>query len=282
MSTTNKITNVLCFIGLALAVLAVISAFATQLYWIWASDAWWMWRSVNMTVYLFFGSALVVVCAGVVKLTEANAKFVIATLSLLLVSQAIKLMDLSGFTPSAARATAGKYVFTTDWVTPHEQTWRETLKLFKGRPNVRALEIGSYEGRSAIWFLENILTDPSSSIITIDLFNGPFEQVFDRNVSGFKNQVTKIKAPSHDALRPLKPGSFDFVYIDGSHVAKDVFLDAALSWDLLKPGGVLIFDDYELKGPAGEPKPALDAFLNVFDPYIKVKHKGSQLIVKKR
>jgi SAM-dependent methyltransferase len=182
----------------------------------------------------------------------------------------------------AARATASKYVFTTDWVTPHERTWVETLTLFKGRPNVRALEIGSYEGRSAIWFLENILTDPSSSIITIDLFNGPFEQVFDRNVSGFKNQVTKIKAPSHEALRPLKPGSFDFIYVDGSHVAKDVFLDAALSWDLLKPGGVLIFDDYELKGPAGEPKPALDAFLNVFNPYVEVKHKGAQLIVKKR
>jgi hypothetical protein len=241
-----------------------------------------MWRSVNMAAYLFFGSAVVLICAGVVKLAEANAKFVIATLSLLLVSKAIMFVDLSGFTPSAARATASKYVFTTDWVTPHERTWVETLTLFKGRPNVRALEIGSYEGRSAIWFLENILTDPSSSIITIDLFNGPFEQVFDRNVSGFKNQVTKIKAPSHEALRPLKPGSFDFIYVDGSHVAKDVFLDAALSWDLLKPGGVLIFDDYELKGPAGEPKPALDAFLNVFNPYVEVKHKGAQLIVKKR
>ena len=36
----------------------------------------------------------------------------------------------------------------------------------------------------------------------------------------------------------------DLIYIDGSHLAKDVLSDAILSWKLLKPSGVMIFDDY--------------------------------------
>ena len=40
-------------------------------------------------------------------------------------------------------------------------------------------------------------------------------------------------------------GLFDLVYIDGSHSAKDVLLDSLLAWRLLRPGGAMIWDDYE-------------------------------------
>jgi hypothetical protein len=38
---------------------------------------------------------------------------------------------------------------------------------------------------------------------------------------------------------------FDFIYIDGSHMRVDVLLDAVLAWQLLKPGGFMVLDDYE-------------------------------------
>lgn len=37
---------------------------------------------------------------------------------------------------------------------------------------------------------------------------------------------------------------FDFIYVDGLHLSQDVLYDALLSFDLLKVGGILIFDDY--------------------------------------
>ena len=37
---------------------------------------------------------------------------------------------------------------------------------------------------------------------------------------------------------------FDFVYVDGSHQAPDVLVDAVLSALLLRKGGLLVFDDY--------------------------------------
>ena len=37
---------------------------------------------------------------------------------------------------------------------------------------------------------------------------------------------------------------FDFIYIDGSHIAKDVLTDACMAWPLLMPKGLMVFDDY--------------------------------------
>jgi len=186
-------------------------------------------------------------------------------------------------------AAEAKYEFTTDWVTPHANLWTEQLKHLKGKPNVHALEIGSFEGRSAIWFLENILIHHTSSITSIDIFaEKTYEEKFDRNiqVSTFTKKVRKIKAPSQKILRELEWNSYDFVYIDGSHVAKDVLLDAVLSWDLLKAGGIIIFDDYQWRvkahKPWARPQTAIDAFLQVFEPYIEILHKEYQVVVRKK
>ena len=49
---------------------------------------------------------------------------------------------------------------------------------------------------------------------------------------------------------------YDYIYIDGSHMPKWVLIDAVLSWDLLKKGGLMIFDDYkhiEEKPPQSRP-----------------------------
>ena len=48
--------------------------------------------------------------------------------------------------------------------------WENHLKEFKGKPDIHALEIGAHEGLSTVWQLENILTDPTSTITSIDIF----------------------------------------------------------------------------------------------------------------
>jgi predicted O-methyltransferase YrrM len=197
---------------------------------------------------------------------------------------------------SALPSPNPKYRFTSDWVTRNETLWRKHLGHLQAK-SVRALEIGSFEGRATIWLLENILTHPDSRIMTIDPFfeeygaSQNYEERFDRNVeaSGLRHKVEKIKGYSHTELRRLQPESYDFAYIDGSHASTDVLLDIALAWDLMKPGGIIIFDDYDrsflvngkLKADL-TPRMGIDAFLSVFHRRVDVLAREYQLVIRKR
>ena len=78
---------------------------------------------------------------------------------------------------------------------------------------------------------------------------------------------------------------FDFIYIDGSHIAKDVLTDACMAWPLLKPKGLMVFDDYMWGSPRDilhRPKPAIDAFTNLFAEEAEIIHVGYQLVVRKK
>jgi hypothetical protein len=61
-------------------------------------------------------------------------------------------------------------------------------------------------------------------------------------------------------------------------------LDTALSWDLLKDGGLLIFDDYlpntELPSDLS-PKGPIDIFLMAFGDEIKLLHREYQIVIRK-
>jgi len=200
------------------------------------------------------------------------------------------------------------YVFTQGWFLFNVLDWENHLRELKGKTNIHALEIGSYEGFSAIWQLENILTDSASTITCIDIFDDKvIEDRFDQNIraTGVSNKVIKLKGSSEKMLRGLHLEQYDYIYIDGSHMPKWVLSDAVLSWDLLKKGGLMIFDDYkhiEEKPPQSRPtgiefldnyiwkirkrethspKPAIDAFLEIFGPYLEVFSKKFQVVVKK-
>ena len=188
------------------------------------------------------------------------------------------------------------YIYTQDWFTGNIINWTHFLKELKDKPNLRFLEIGSYQGRSTVWLLENILTHDTSSITCIDTFEGSAEhlkdyqydlptlfQVFSHNISKFKNRVNIIKNKSQIALKQINE-EYDFVYIDGDHTASSVIEDAVLSFSLLKKGGIMIFDDYEwscYKTPIDDPKPAIDAFLLIYADKINMLSKNNQVIIKK-
>ena len=150
------------------------------------------------------------------------------------------------------------------------------------------LEVGSYEGRSALWFLENILTHDTARLTCIDgFFRLPQEMRFDHNVrlSGHTKRLTKIKAKSADALPGLPCESFDAIYVDGDHRAAPVLLDLACCWRLLKPSGVMILDDYlwELDKPlADRPQLAIELFLEMLADRLELLHRDYQVIIRKR
>lgn len=186
-----------------------------------------------------------------------------------------------------------EYDFTVDWFTYNIPVWQQAMAEFQGKPSLRYLEVGVYEGRSAIWMLENVLTHPTATVTAIDLFDGPYRERYFANIerTGASDRVTSIASFSQLAMRELPLDSYDIIYIDGSHAKEDVLEDAVLAWRLLKEGGILIFDDYQWAGsfvegtsdkPTDFPKTAIDAFLQCFADHLEVIHNAYQIVLRKK
>jgi len=182
------------------------------------------------------------------------------------------------------------YVFEEDWFTSHTPYWGALLLGLRGRPGLQYLEIGVREGRSFFWMLDNVLTDPTSHATGIGTF---VDEHLLENLerSGAADRAEIIQGFSQDELRKLPKDFYDVVYIDGSHTADDVLEDMVLSWALLKPGGLMILDDYGWDGAedaGGRPMPAdllphiaIDAFLSTYRNFVQVVFKEYQVALRR-
>lgn len=138
--------------------------------------------------------------------------------------------------------------FSENWFEHNIPHWEQWLGGFRGRPGARALEIGSFEGRSTLWLCENILTADDSRIDCVDLFRadpvyGDYVQRFRANTAAHRARIREFAGPSFEMLRRVD-GPYDIVYVDGWHSAFGALADGVMTWPLLKVGGVMIFDDY--------------------------------------
>lgn len=137
--------------------------------------------------------------------------------------------------------------------------------LYWVKPNIKEikqpkiLEIGGFEGLSTRWFIENLLKD-GGELHCVDTWGGSLEHdqwgmdlsdlygVFNHNLKDYIDDGSCIvhRGMSKDILPKLlgEGHQFDFIYVDGSHLASDVMIDGVLSYLLLKTGGILAFDDY--------------------------------------
>ena len=168
--------------------------------------------------------------------------------------------------------------FTQDYFSHNIPFLTEMLKRIPEKK--RFLEVGSFEGRSTCWFLQNM--DDDGHIDCIDTWQGSEEHVsldltelrqrFDENVNSVvkpSQHIRAIQKTSFAGLAMLATAEqeYDFIYIDGSHQAADVLTDGCMAFPMLKKGGVIVFDDYlwgkEL-GLLHNPKIAVDAFTNIF------------------
>ena len=151
--------------------------------------------------------------------------------------------------PARADGTDGGCLqFQEDWFGHNIPHWQRWLAGFQGRPGLRALEIGSFEGRSALWLCENILTADDSRLDCVDLFTvdpvyGDYRARFRANTAPYRHRIAEHAGASFQTLRRLE-GPYDIVYVDGWHSAFGALADGVMAWPLLKVGGVMIFDDY--------------------------------------
>lgn len=191
------------------------------------------------------------------------------------------------------------YKFTQDWFHWAPKVWEQLIPLLPERK--KFLEIGSFEGRATTWIIENMMED-EGEIFCIDTWEGGEEHVngemepakfnFNHNIKVVREKFPKRYVNACTGLSSLwipcciqNNLKFDFIYVDGSHIAKDVLTDACMAWPTLKVGGIMVFDDYlwgDMSKPNHVPKPAIDAFVNIFIEELNIVHLGYQLIVRKK
>jgi predicted O-methyltransferase YrrM len=207
------------------------------------------------------------------------------------------------------------YNYTQNWFNSYDL---EQFLPIGVQDEVHILEIGSFEGRSTVWFVENLLNNKNSTITCIDpwisynqknnslnsysdeilekdlndlsegyVFNNEYETFVKNIIETTKlNQVNIMKGFS-DVILPnliVTKQKYDFIFIDGNHTSPSVISDAIMSWKLLKKNGILIFDDYlwELHKPETlRPKMAIDNFISNYLDYLEVCWSEYRIAIKK-
>lgn len=190
------------------------------------------------------------------------------------------------------------YQFSTQWFNDAlKGVWGEFLAQLK--PS-RVLEIGSFEGASACFVIQQIGAVRPLELHCVDTWQGGLEHQPGQTAAADMNRVehrfhlnvntavaaTKFpvrlevhKARSDQAMPRLLcekgAGYFDLAYVDGSHQAADVLWDALLAFKLLRVGGILVLDDYLWPGSAHHdvllaPKIAIDAFTTVHSSKLRI------------
>lgn len=187
--------------------------------------------------------------------------------------------------------------FTVDWFSSHIPKFDNILKCFKSKNDINFLEIGSFEGRSSCWFFENYINDSENSTLTcVDTWEGSMEHnqshknsiwdIFNFNIQEYnKDKIIVKRGKSRDVLKHLNENYYDFIYVDGSHTSRDVLEDAVLSFDLLKQGGVMTFDDYlwqMFSDPVLNPKIGVDSFLSSYKNELEVIEYDYQVSIVKK
>lgn len=183
--------------------------------------------------------------------------------------------------------------FREDWFSSNIPNWDSIFKSigWNAKEQKCVVEIGSFEGRSSVWILQNLLNGDSSTLHCIDTFEGgqeyssaQIEGIYDRFISnihatGSDHKVTVYKKRSYEALIELNHSGVlaDFIYVDGSHESQDVIADLILSFNILKSGGLMICDDYiwSIAGNishdlAQSPKFGIDCFTNIYHKKIRI------------
>jgi predicted O-methyltransferase YrrM len=156
------------------------------------------------------------------------------------------------------------------------------------------LQLGAFTGDASVWIMENL---PNALLVDVDTWAGSeehhdfdFEEVwrtYSERTRGYRRAGRlSEREMTTDAFLRTRRGvdRFDFIYVDADHRAPAVLADAVLAWPLLRPGGLMAFDDYvwaSSLGPLHAPHHAVDAFITVYAEQLRVVERNAQLWVRK-
>ena len=159
---------------------------------------------------------------------------------------------------------------------------------------IRVLEIGTYTGISLINIVNLI---PNSYGIGVDTWTNynennllnnidelQIEESFYKNINleGLTERIEGIKNDSTNQLFKFidDKTTFDFIYIDGSHLLLDCYTDIVLAWKILERGGIMGIYDYTYKKDTVLESP-INYFLKRYVNEYRLIHKGYRVFIEK-
>lgn len=176
--------------------------------------------------------------------------------------------------------------FVHDMTQAFRDTAPRVFAEFIGQP-VKMLEIGVYDGRSACYALDNILTHPASVYNGIDLIKGHEEAHMRarQNLKPFGDKVVLTVGDSKQIVPRLESCGlkYEMIYIDGCHTVEGCYADMKNCWRILKTSGVMLVDDY--LHPDYNLKAAVEKFMGSFPlsfaPMFNCIHQDYQIAFRK-
>jgi len=90
--------------------------------------------------------------------------------------------------------------FTNNWFDNSKILFDVFLSKYKNEKDIKFLEIGSFEGKSTCYMLDNFLTNETNTITCIDSWEGGFEhsgtnfnEIYNTFISNVNEYLNKIK-----------------------------------------------------------------------------------------
>ena len=123
-------------------------------------------------------------------------------------------------------------------------------------------------------FAEN--DENKNEVIPNNTFNNPLKRIYFKYIKKqnpysleavkdllkkFENNVHLIQGNSNNVLKKIDMGKIDYVFLDGGHEYNTVKNDLDNCIEVIKKGGTVLCDDYNL-GSAPGVKEAIDEFVN--------------------
>ncbi len=218
-------------------------------------------------------------------------------------TQANKLLE-KYIIPNGNIEYKGMYNWTNDLPQGSKTQYVNIIQYFKNNyhkvkfdKKINVLEIGTYTGTSLIEIVKSI---PNSFGIGVDLWKSYNENKLLSNVdslqvkksffhnlnaSELQDRIKGIQSDSKEALLQFikDETTFDFIYVDGSHLLLDAYLDIVLSWQILEKDGILVIDDYLYKKDTilESPFEAVNHFLNLYKEQYKLLDVGYRVFLQK-
>ena len=197
--------------------------------------------------------------------------------------------------------------YTRNW----NQEFVNNTNQIKLKNQKLCLEIGSFEGLTSNYIVDNILSD-DGKLICIDpltdtylvenlsendiehnnngwkYFNGQYDRFIENTKYNLESKKIELyRELSSEALPKLKEkykDKFDFIYIDGDHRDFAVYFDAVNSFEICKPNGYILFDDYLWEDYSNHKitKDGIDRFINEYSDKLDVVINAYQVMIRKK
>jgi predicted O-methyltransferase YrrM len=142
------------------------------------------------------------------------------------------------------------YEFTSDWFSHNRDEWENISKNLHAKfgSDLTCLEVGVWEGRSAIYTLDNLVG--AGEMYAIDYFKD--QDVRTRYYDNIArnprhSQITTLEGPSFIELAKLletMSARFHHIYIDAAKISTSNICNLILAEGLLIQGGIMTVDDY--------------------------------------